>query len=665
MPNIKLLEKKDQSRIVSSSFIHTPLSAVKELVENAIDAKSTNIIIELDYKSGGCCYISVTDNGVGVPKVDRSLLCRDYTTSKLESYEDMDSVVTLGFRGQALFQLSTLCNMTGYIEVTTKTENEKVGEIWRVNGSGKVIASSIKRKPFSTGSRFVLKNLFGGLRARLVDLTTNHLKTINQVKNLITHYSILYPHARFSLDFVNIQNKNCKITTFMGNKFIFNFAKNYNNIESTFLRAINFKKNNSLKNNFRCLTNTNLKISDTCTIDFVLPIIHYNNNQLLCDKNINRRFISINKRPLSQNLETSRMIKKRIYNFYKTQGLTIPNFWFINLTVPSSQIDVNIEPEKNDILIKNSKQMLLEISFKLEEIFNVNAVFSKSNTIEERHDINQKQQNTVAKNKSITTILLREPTSILQISENNKANIPEPARQVQTSRSLTKGSIESFEGDWSNNLMTKICNSDDFTDSEISAVILEDDTTLVEDDLNISKDISLSNPFIYSKLMNNPSTNKQMNNNQITLKKLVYPLSTTDKIMESKKSFLMKNQKQKNILNFTDIFEKAPLEPTKAPKTNGIKIRKPQKNNFEELMVIYRKSLESIPSAAVRFKVVLRNRNWIKFKKLDDEILKMKTSRVDEPSFPLVKLLSEKTNLPIEDIRGKLTLREEGWFSFS
>src|SRR5487761_1584165 len=103
MPPIQLLPPSVAERIAAGEVIDRPAAAVKELVENAIDAGATEIVVEA--QGGGLRLIRIADNGCGIPASEIELAFRRHATSKLREIEDLDQVLTLGFRGEALASL--------------------------------------------------------------------------------------------------------------------------------------------------------------------------------------------------------------------------------------------------------------------------------------------------------------------------------------------------------------------------------------------------------------------------------------------------------------------------------------------------------------------------------------------------------------------------------
>ena len=115
MPHITVLDQSTINKIAAGEVIERPSSVVKELLENAIDAQATAVTVEI--RDGGISYIRVTDNGCGIPKEEVPLAFLRHSTSKIKSVEDLFTVSSLGFRGEALSSIASVAQ----VELITKT----------------------------------------------------------------------------------------------------------------------------------------------------------------------------------------------------------------------------------------------------------------------------------------------------------------------------------------------------------------------------------------------------------------------------------------------------------------------------------------------------------------------------------------------------------------
>ena len=129
MSEIKVLSKEVSELIAAGEVIDRPASIIKELLENAIDAGANVITIEI--KNGGRTYIRVTDNGRGISERDIATAFLRHATSKISDKDDLESILTLGFRGEALASISAVAK----VEVLSKMVNEEYGTHYVIEGS--------------------------------------------------------------------------------------------------------------------------------------------------------------------------------------------------------------------------------------------------------------------------------------------------------------------------------------------------------------------------------------------------------------------------------------------------------------------------------------------------------------------------------------------------
>jgi len=186
---IRILPDHIASQIAAGEVIERPASVVKELVENALDANSDEITIEI--RGAGKRLISVTDNGVGIPKSELGLALSRHATSKLARAEDLFSIETLGFRGEALASIGSVSRMT----VESRTADTETGAILRVEGGRMGKLSETGMPP---GTRITVQDLFFNVPARLKFLKTDNTER-RHIEALVTRYALAYPQVRWQL----------------------------------------------------------------------------------------------------------------------------------------------------------------------------------------------------------------------------------------------------------------------------------------------------------------------------------------------------------------------------------------------------------------------------------------------------------------------------------
>lgn len=157
MPQIALLSQETIDKIAAGEVIERPSSVVKELVENAIDAGSSAVTVEI--KEGGISFIRISDNGCGIEREQIPLAFLRHSTSKIKSVEDLFTVTSLGFRGEALSSIAAVSQ----VELITKTNGDFTGSRYLIEGSKEV---SLEEIGAPDGTTFIIRNLFYNTPAR-------------------------------------------------------------------------------------------------------------------------------------------------------------------------------------------------------------------------------------------------------------------------------------------------------------------------------------------------------------------------------------------------------------------------------------------------------------------------------------------------------------------
>ncbi|MFQ5826988.1 MAG: DNA mismatch repair endonuclease MutL [Dehalococcoidia bacterium] len=188
-PPIQVLAHEVVSKIAAGEVIERPASVVKELMENSLDAGATQVSIEA--RGGGVGLIRVADNGEGVPADQVELAFHRYATSKIASASDLESIASLGFRGEALPSIATVAE----VELFTQAAGEMVGTLLTLKDGAVVQKTSRGRPP---GTAVTVRNLFHTLPARLKFLKSSTTEN-GHIANLVAQYALARPEVRFLL----------------------------------------------------------------------------------------------------------------------------------------------------------------------------------------------------------------------------------------------------------------------------------------------------------------------------------------------------------------------------------------------------------------------------------------------------------------------------------
>ena len=163
MAHINILDKSTIDKIAAGEVVDRPSSIVKEMLENAIDAKATAVTVEI--KDGGISFIRITDNGQGIEKEDIKNAFLRHATSKIKNVEDLLCASSLGFRGEALSSIAAVTQL----ECITKTPSDLTGIRYVIEGGAE---KSLEEVGAPAGTTFIIRNLFYNTPARRKFLKT-------------------------------------------------------------------------------------------------------------------------------------------------------------------------------------------------------------------------------------------------------------------------------------------------------------------------------------------------------------------------------------------------------------------------------------------------------------------------------------------------------------
>ena len=186
---IRILPPDVAAKIAAGEVVERPASAVKELIDNSLDAGSTDITVEA--RDAGLKLIRVTDNGCGIPAHDLHLAFDSHATSKVSTLEDLERLTTLGFRGEALPSIAAVSRL----DMVTALEGEEVGSHIRLE-YGEIVEQSPHASP--PGTRVAVSDLFGNVPVRRKFVRSLRAEA-NQVRSIVVQYALARPDVRFSL----------------------------------------------------------------------------------------------------------------------------------------------------------------------------------------------------------------------------------------------------------------------------------------------------------------------------------------------------------------------------------------------------------------------------------------------------------------------------------
>ncbi len=189
MGRIHVLSETVANQIAAGEVVERPASVVKEMLENSLDAGATRIKISVE--AGGKKLIQITDNGCGMVRDDAMLAFERHATSKIKNAEDLLSVATLGFRGEALPSIASVSRL----RLETRAEEEAAGTVIEING-GKI--ARVEEAGLPLGTSITVRDLFFNTPARKKFLKAESTE-LSHIASLVTHYALAHPEKHFEL----------------------------------------------------------------------------------------------------------------------------------------------------------------------------------------------------------------------------------------------------------------------------------------------------------------------------------------------------------------------------------------------------------------------------------------------------------------------------------
>lgn len=317
MPNIAILNQETIDKIAAGEVVERPCSVVKELVENAIDAGSTAITVEI--KEGGISFIRITDNGCGIERDQVAVAFYRHSTSKIRSAEDLLTVKSLGFRGEALSSISAVAR----VELITKTYDELTGTRYVIEGSKELSNEEIGAPD---GTTFIVKDLFYNVPARRKFLKTAQTEG-SYISDMVEKLALSHPDISFKF----INNNQTKLHT-SGN------GNRKDIIYHIFGREI---------------SSSLLEVKHECEYFKVEGFI---GKPVITRGNRNYENYFINGRYVKSNI-LSRAIEEAYKSFLMQHQYPFTVLYFTFF----SELDVNVHPTKMELRFDNNNEIYIEL----------------------------------------------------------------------------------------------------------------------------------------------------------------------------------------------------------------------------------------------------------------------------------------------------------------
>ncbi|KAK7392328.1 hypothetical protein VNO78_20762 [Psophocarpus tetragonolobus] len=344
---IKPIGKGIVHRICAGQVILDLSSAVKELVENSLDAGATSIEIAL--KDFGEQWFQVIDNGCGISPNNFKVLALKHHTSKLAEFHDLQSLTTFGFRGEALSSLCALGNLT----VETRTVSEPVATHLTFDNSGVLVAD--RKTARQVGTTVMVKNLFSNLPVRSKEFSRNIRKEYGKLVSLLNAYALIAKGVRFV----------CTNTTGKNVRSVVLKTQGSGSLKDNVITVLGM-------NTFSCLEPVTLSISDSCKVEGFLSKTGQGNGRNLGD----RQYFFVNGRPVDMPKVT-----KLVNELYKGANSKQYPIAILNFTVPTRAYDVNVTPDKRKIFFSEESAILQALRDGLQQIYSASNVCYSVNEV--------------------------------------------------------------------------------------------------------------------------------------------------------------------------------------------------------------------------------------------------------------------------------------------
>ena len=335
VPSIRRLDETVVNRIAAGEVIQRPANALKEMIENSLDAKSTMITVTV--KSGGLKLLQIQDNGCGIRKTDMSIVCERFTTSKLNKFEDLSSIATYGFRGEALASISHVAHVT----ITTRTADSNCA--YRASFSdGKLVSprpgQPAEPKPCAgnRGTQITVEDLFYNVATRRKALKSPG-EEYTKVMDVVSKYAIHNSGVAFTL---KKQGENmASVRTTASATVVDDIRAIYGPSVAKELLEVSLDNHKYSFKMHAHISNANYSVKKFTFLLFI--------NHRLVDSSSLRKAI------------------QTVYEAYLPKGMQ--PFVYMSLEIAAANVDVNVHPTKHEVHFLHEDSIIEAIQKSIEE----------------------------------------------------------------------------------------------------------------------------------------------------------------------------------------------------------------------------------------------------------------------------------------------------------
>ncbi|MFX1480307.1 MAG: DNA mismatch repair endonuclease MutL, partial [Promethearchaeota archaeon] len=408
MKRRKIKKIRDAEKIAAGEVVERPANVVKELIENSIDAGAKEIRVIA--RKAGKSLIQVIDDGIGIPSDEIEFAFERHTSSKIRGIEDLDTLSTLGFRGEALASITAVSQ----VEITSKTENEENGVQLRIEG-GKLLEKKDVSCPI--GTTIKVKNLFYNIPARQKFLKSDSTE-LGHITDIMQRYALAYPDIHFiyrhnDLDILNCPANDLKTTVF----------HIYGKLSAKFMEPINYAEQETYFKIYGLLGHPEISKKSK------------NYSSLF----INHRYV------------ISDLLHRAIQEAYKGTLMIGKNpFFVLHIELDPSAIDFNVHPKKLYIRFENEDYIYNKVynvirDFIEEKFIKKEAKYISteiSDYIPGREDISLKDDNNESKVSIKSTGIIQDTVEVKEIKKeisDVKDNLKDQSIQLPLTESITGG----------------------------------------------------------------------------------------------------------------------------------------------------------------------------------------------------------------------------------